>query len=87
MNKLLIFSIGLSPYLGNRITQRTHLRSYLALGAMSCTTVWTSHLASRAVLQPYFTELEASWWEDDIMSVLLREDPRVSSCHTSVLPV
>lgn len=46
--------------------------------------LWTSYLASRAVLQPCFTELEAALWEDDTMTVLLRQDPRVSSCHASV---
>ncbi|KAG1845816.1 hypothetical protein F4604DRAFT_1688588 [Suillus subluteus] len=42
---------------------------------MSSTAPWTNHLVSRAVLQPHFTELEASRWEDETMSVLLREDP------------
>ncbi|KAG1817623.1 uncharacterized protein BJ212DRAFT_1299153 [Suillus subaureus] len=36
---------------------------------------WTNHLVSRAVLQPHFTELEASRWEDETMSVLLCKDP------------
>ncbi|KAG1853973.1 hypothetical protein F4604DRAFT_1932943 [Suillus subluteus] len=44
---------------------------------MSCTAAWTNHLVSRAVLQPHFTELQASRWEDETMSVLLCEDPRM----------
>ncbi|KAG2057198.1 hypothetical protein BDR06DRAFT_969412 [Suillus hirtellus] len=46
--------------------------------------VWTSYLASRAVLQPCFTKIEAALWEDDTMSMLLHQDPRFSlmqMCH------
>ncbi|KAG2353216.1 hypothetical protein BDR07DRAFT_1496691 [Suillus spraguei] len=42
---------------------------------MSNTLTWMNYLVSRAMLQPHFTELEASMWEDQTMSVLLHEDP------------